>query len=147
MGVFRRQYPDGRVSKDWYINYRIHGKQFKRRIGPNKKLAEQVLMDIELKQAKGEFLGIHEVKRILFTDALDEYLAWAQVNKAPNTYTLNRFCGDRLRESLSGELAKLTAKQVEEYKIKRRGVCLRRPSTGSWPYSNTSARRRWSGAI
>jgi hypothetical protein len=42
MGVFRRRYRDGRLSKDWYINYRIHGKQYKRRIGPNKKLAEQV---------------------------------------------------------------------------------------------------------
>lgn len=28
MGVFRRTYPDGRVSNDWYINYRIHGKQW-----------------------------------------------------------------------------------------------------------------------
>jgi hypothetical protein len=25
MGVFRRRYPDGRVSKDWYINYRVNG--------------------------------------------------------------------------------------------------------------------------
>jgi hypothetical protein len=63
MGLFQRRYKDGRLSKDWYINYRIHGKQFKRRIGPNKKLAEQVLMDIELKQAKGDYLGIYEEKK------------------------------------------------------------------------------------
>lgn len=54
MGIFRRRYKDGRLSTDWYINYRIHGKQYKRKIGPNKKLAEQVLHDIELKQAKGD---------------------------------------------------------------------------------------------
>jgi hypothetical protein len=80
MGVYKRRYPDGRLSKDWYINYRIHGKQYKQKIGPNKKLAEQVLMDIELKQAKGDYLGVYEGKKILFTDCLEEYLAWAQVN-------------------------------------------------------------------
>ena len=63
MGVLRRQYPDGRLSKDWFIDYRINGKRYKRRIGPNKKLAEQVLMDIEVKKAKGDYLGVHEVKK------------------------------------------------------------------------------------
>jgi integrase len=120
MGVFKRRYPDGRESKDWYINYRIHGRQYKRKIGPNKKLAEQVLHDIELKQAKGEYLGVHEVKKITFADFLDEYLPWASVNKGANTYALNRFCADRLRETFTGYLAGLTAKQAEEYKVKRR---------------------------
>jgi hypothetical protein len=49
MGVFRRWYPDGQLSKDWYIDYRVNGKRYKRRIGPHKKLAEQVLMDVEVK--------------------------------------------------------------------------------------------------
>jgi hypothetical protein len=48
-----------------------------RRIGPHKKLAEQVLMDIEVKKAKGEYLGIHEAKKILFSDCLSEYLVIA----------------------------------------------------------------------
>jgi hypothetical protein len=114
MGVFRRRYPDGRVSKDWYIDYRINGRRFKRRIGPNKKLAEQVLMDVEVKKAKGDYLGIHEVKKVLFSVCLDEYLAWAQVNKAPNTYAMNRFYADRLRETFTGYLSAFTAKQVED---------------------------------
>jgi hypothetical protein len=74
MGVFRRRYPDGQLSKDWYIDYRVNGKRYKRRIGPHKKLAEQVLMDIEVKKAKGEYLGIHELKKITLADFLDEYL-------------------------------------------------------------------------
>jgi integrase len=122
MGVFRRRYPDGRLSKDWYIDYRLNGRRFKRRIGPNKKLAEQVLMDIEVKQAKGDYLGIHEVKKVLFSDCLGEYLEWAQVNKAPNTYAMNRYYADRLRETFSGYLSALTAKQVENYKVKRRAT-------------------------
>jgi integrase len=122
MGVFRRRYPDGRVSKDWYIDYRIDGRRFKRRLGPNKKMAEQVLMDVEVKKAKGDYLGIHEVKKVLFSDCLDEYLAWAQVNKAPNTFAMNRFYADRLREAFTCYLWALTAKQVEDYKVKRRAT-------------------------
>jgi integrase len=120
LSIFKRRYPDGRESTDWYIDYRINGKRFKKRIGPNKKLAEQVLMDIKVKKAKGEYLGVHEVKKIAFTDFLQEYLAWARVNKAQKTYELNRFCGDRLRELFTGHLAGLTAKQAEGYKVLRR---------------------------
>jgi hypothetical protein len=115
MGVFRRRYPDGQLSKDWYIDYRVNGKRYKRRIGPNKKLAEQVLMDVEVKKAKGDYLGIHEAKKILFSDCLSEYLEWAQVNKAPNTYVMNRYYADRLREAFTGYLSALTAKQVENF--------------------------------
>jgi integrase len=120
MGVFRRRYPDGRLSKDWYIDYRINGKRYKRKIGPNKKLAEQVLMDVEVKKAKGEHLGIQDAKKISIAEFIQEYLAWAQVNKGANTYALNRFCADRINETFSGYLAGLTAKQVEDYKVKRR---------------------------
>ncbi len=77
MGVFRRQYPDGRLSKDWSIDDQLNGKRYKRRIGPNKKLAEQVPMDIEVKKARGEYLGVHEVKKVLFRDCLNEYREWA----------------------------------------------------------------------
>jgi integrase len=122
MGVFRRRYPDGRLSKDWYIDYRINGRRFKRRIGPNKKLAEQVLMDVKVKKAKGEYLGVHEVKKLTVADFLAEYLTWASVNKGANTYALNRFCADRLREAFTGYLSGITAKQVEEYKVQRRKV-------------------------
>jgi integrase len=122
MAVFRRQYPDGRLSKDWYIDYRLNGKRYKRRIGPNKKLAEQVLMEIEVKKAKGEYLGVHEVKKITVADFLGEYLTWASVNKGANTYALNRFCADRLRGAFTSHLSGITAKQVEDYKVRRRAV-------------------------
>jgi integrase len=53
---------------------------------------------------------------------LSEYLEWAQVNKAPNTYVMNRYYADRLREAFTGYLSALTAKQVENYKVKRRAL-------------------------
>jgi hypothetical protein len=110
LGVFRRQYPDSRLSKDWYIDYRINGRRYKRRIGPNKKLAEQVLMDIEVKKAKGEYLRVHDVEKITVAEFLDAYLTWASVNKGANTYALNRFYADRLREVFTGQLARAYGK-------------------------------------
>jgi hypothetical protein len=81
MGVFRRRYPDGRVSKDWYIDYRINGRRFKRRIGPNKKVAEQVLMDVEVKKAKGDYLGIYAAKSLV-NQSMDFSPSPAPFNKA-----------------------------------------------------------------
>jgi hypothetical protein len=77
MGVFRRRSPHGRVRKDWYIDYRINGRRFKWRIGPNKKLAEQVLMDVEVKKAKGDYLGVYKEKKIRFPNFAKEYLSFA----------------------------------------------------------------------
>jgi integrase len=120
MAIYKRRYKDGTLSKDWYINYRVHGKQYKRKIGPNKKLAEQVLMDIELKQAKGEYLGIHEVKMIAFADFVEEYLAWAKAHKSAGTHALNVHCAKRLKRVFTGPLSAITARQVEQYIAQRR---------------------------
>jgi integrase len=117
MGVFRRRYPDGRLSKDWYINYRIHGKQYKRRIGSNKKLAEQVLMDIELKQAKGKFLGVYEQKKIRFADFAEEYLEFAKSTKAQSTYMGNVREMQRLLRAFDVYLSKLITAPIEKYKV------------------------------
>lgn len=119
MGLFRRRYKDGRLSKDWDINYRIHGKQYKRRIGPNRKLAEQVLMDIELKQAKGDYLGIYEEKKIPFADFARDYLEFAKSMKAPSTYAGNVREMQRLRRAFDVYLPKLTAALIEKYKVQR----------------------------
>lgn len=119
MGIFRRRYADGRVSKDWYIDYRINGKRCKRKIGPNKKLAEQVLMDVEVKKAKGEYLGIHEEKKIQFSVFAKEYLAFAEGTKAPSTYAGNIREMQRLERAFNGLLSKLTAAAIEKYKVQR----------------------------
>src|SRR5918995_6250917 len=119
MGVYKRRYPDGRLSKDWYINYRIHGKQYKQKIGPNKKLAEQVLMDIELKQAKGDYLGVYEEKKIPFADFASEYLAFAMSTKAPSTYAGNMREMQRLMRAFDGYLSKLATAMLEKYKVQR----------------------------
>jgi integrase len=119
MSVYKRRYNDGTLSKDWWINYRIHGKQYKRKIGPNKKLAEQILHDIELKALKGEYLGIYEEKKIPFADFAQEYLEFAKSTKAPSTYAGNVREMQRLMRSIDGYLPKLTTAMIEKYKIAR----------------------------
>jgi hypothetical protein len=65
---------------------------------------------------------VHEVKKITVADFLEEYLSWAIVNKGVNTYMLNRFCANPLREAFADHLSGIAAKQVEDYKVKRRAV-------------------------
>jgi integrase len=121
MGVFRRRYSDGRLSEDWYIDYCVNGRRYKRKIGPNKKLAEQVLMDIELKRVKGDYLEVYEEKKILFSEFAQEYLVFAKSTKAESTYAGNESEMRRLARAFNGYLSKLSANQIEKYKIARSG--------------------------
>ena len=76
-------------GKFWYIDYAYKGKRIRKRIGQSKKVAELTLKDIEVKIAKGEHLGIHDSKKILFESYGNEYLEYAKTNKADKTYELN----------------------------------------------------------
>lgn len=69
MGVFQK-------NGSWWIDFYHQGKRTRRKVGPSKKLAELALADVQLKQAKNEFLGICEPKKILFKDFAAEYLEY-----------------------------------------------------------------------
>ena len=58
MGVYKK-------GNYWYIDYYLRGQRKRKKIGPSKKLAEQVLKDVQVKIAKREFLDIAEEKKIL----------------------------------------------------------------------------------
>jgi len=49
MGIFQK-------GNNWYIDYYVKGRRKRKKIGPSKKLATQVLNDVRLKIAKGEYL-------------------------------------------------------------------------------------------
>lgn len=55
-------------GNNWYIDYYYKGRRKRKKIGPSKKLAIQVLNDVQLKIPKGEYLGIYEEKKITFND-------------------------------------------------------------------------------
>ena len=49
MGIFLK-------GKNWYIDYYVKGQRKRKKIGTSKKLALQVLQDVQLKLAKGEYV-------------------------------------------------------------------------------------------
>jgi len=80
MGIFRK-------GKKWYIdNYYLKGRRKRKRVGPSKKLSEQVLKDVQVNIARGEYLRIYDEKNILFEDHARHYLDFSRANKAWSTY-------------------------------------------------------------
>ena len=60
-------------GKIWYVDYSYRGRRRVRSTKQrDKRLAELVLKDIEVKIAKGELLGIHDRPRISFQDCVEK---------------------------------------------------------------------------
>ena len=113
MGVFNR-------GGNWWIDFYDQGKRVRRKVGPSKKLAELALADVQLKQAKNEFLGICEPKRILFQDFASEYMDYCRANKRKSTCERDLYVQrDLVRLWGTEQLDRITPKQVEDYKSSR----------------------------
>jgi|GEM_PF-786800 len=92
-----------------------------RRLLPDKRTAELVEKDLKLKEARGEYLGIREVKAVTFEAFSRDYLEYARTNLSPGRYELvesvNRvalvpFFGTRY-------LKDITPKAVEDFKTEK----------------------------
>jgi len=115
MGVYKK-------GKNWYIDYYLKGRRKRRKIGPSKKLAQQVLQDVHVKIAKGEYLGVYDKKKILFEDFSQQYLAFSKTNKAKSTQRRDRFSVAQLISVFKGKyLFEITPRMIEKYKAKRLG--------------------------
>ena len=114
MGVYKK-------GKNWYIDYYFRGRRKRRKIGPSKKLAEQVLKDVQVKIVKGEYLGVYEQKKIPFKEFGERYLAYSKTNKAWSTYKRrDRFSVAHLTNFFKGRyLFEITSRMIEDYKAKR----------------------------
>ena len=113
MGIFNR-------GGNWWIDFYHQGKRMRRKVGPSKKLAELALADIQVKQAKNEFLGICEPKRIQFKDFAVEYLDYSRVNKGKGTYKNDVWVIHRLIPVWGSEyMYRITPKMIEDYKSGR----------------------------
>ncbi len=71
MGVYQK-------NNVWYIDCDLKGQRKRKEIGASKKLAQQVLKDVQVKLIKKEYLGIHEEKKITFEDYAKDYLIFFQ---------------------------------------------------------------------
>jgi integrase len=108
-------------GKNWYIDYYVKGRRKRKKIGHSKKLALQVLQDVQLKIAKGEYLGIFDEKKIPFEEYAKQYLAFSKANKAWSTYQRrDRFSVDNLVSFFKGKyLFEITSEMIEKYKAAR----------------------------
>jgi len=110
MGVFQK-------GKNWYIDYYIKGRRKRKKIGSSKKLAMQVLNDVQLKIAKGEYLGVYEEKKIPFEDYAKQYLAFSKTNKAWTTYKRDRINIAHLISFFKDKyIFEITSQMIEKYK-------------------------------
>jgi integrase len=115
VAVYKRKYPDGRESDDWFVSWYVGGRQFKKKIGPNKRAAELYLKDIELKRVRGELLGIREEKRILFPDLAEKYKEWAKARKTHRTYLDESSAITRFKGRFLGLASSVSRKDIEAF--------------------------------
>ncbi|MFH0931873.1 MAG: site-specific integrase [Candidatus Zixiibacteriota bacterium] len=67
MGIFRKK-------DNWYLDYYVNGRRKREKIGPSKKLAEDVLHKRKLEIAENRFLDIRREKKVRFKDFTKTYL-------------------------------------------------------------------------
>jgi integrase len=114
VGVFKK-------GRHWYIDYYVKGVRKRKKIGPSKQVAELALAQVEVKIAKGEYLGIYEEKKVIFRQFAQEYLGYSQANKSLTSYRRDRITIDRWLTSFFGDqyLFQITLADAERYKQQR----------------------------
>jgi hypothetical protein len=108
----------------YWIDFKdLAERRHRRRIGPSKKVAEEVLNDIENKITRRLYLGIVDDSKITFAAFVEEW--WQRV-----AYTLAQTTQKRWRSiaelhllpAFPGLLRNINAAQVESYMAKRAGA-------------------------
>jgi integrase len=113
MGVYKK-------GNNWYIDYYLKGRRKRKKVGPSKKLAEQVLKDIQVKIVKGEYLGVFEEKKVLFEEFTQRYLVYSRSNKAFSSYKRDLVSLKSLLSAFGDKyLFEIIPQMAEEYKTKR----------------------------
>ena len=77
MAVFKK-------NGNWWIDCYINGQRIRRKVGPNKRVAGLAEKDLKVRAARGEWLGIDQVKRITFAEFAKEFMG-KQAGKAAST--------------------------------------------------------------
>lgn len=115
MGIFKRN------GNYWIDYYDADGRRHRKRIGPQKSLAQLALNDVKVKIAKGEYLGIYEEKKITFKEfAIKTYIPYAKMNFSSRTFERCKgIIEAHLIPYFDCYLYKITPKDIEAYKQKR----------------------------
>jgi site-specific recombinase XerD len=113
MGIFKK-------GNNWYVDYYLKGRRKRKKVGPSKKLAEQILKDIQVKTARGEYLGVFEEKKILFSDFFPRYLDFSRTNKAYSSFKRDIVSSNSFLPEFGDKyLFEIIPQMIEEYKTNR----------------------------
>lgn len=119
MGTVRK------IAKSWWIDYRIDGKRFRKRIGKSKQIAQLALSDIEVKIAKRRAGFFVSDKKL--ADYIPQFLSYIRVHVKPSTAKRYVQIINHLEDfliTLEDSLVKLsqvTPPVIEQYKLYRLG--------------------------
>jgi integrase len=109
-----------RNGQYWIDYYDGDGRRHRKKIGPQKNVAKNALKDVQVKIAKGEYLGIYEERRTPFKVFGEKYLNMIAPNVSPTSF--ERFEGivnNHLIPAFPVYLYKISKKQIQEYIQKR----------------------------
>jgi len=113
MGIYQR-------GDNWYIDYYVKGRRKRKKIGPSKKLALQVLKDVQVKIVKKEYLGIYEDNKIAFGKYSKQYLEYSKANKAKLSHKRDTVSTAHLTSYFKDKyIYEITPQMIEKYKIAR----------------------------
>jgi len=106
----------------WWIDFfDEEGKRHRRKVGPNKRVAKEVLNDILAKVARAEYLGVVEEKKITFSDFAKEYLErYGKTRLSHRSYEREKgIVRNHLIPFFGGYLKAITKAKIESYMAKR----------------------------
>lgn len=110
-------------TKTWYATAYDRGKRIYVRVGPSKKVAEQVERDLKTQIAKRKFFGVTDESSMVFADFVPRYLAYSETNKRPESASRDARSLKALAATFGSQrLAEIAPEMVECYKQQRARV-------------------------
>lgn len=115
MAVFQRH-------GEWYVDYYANGRRKREKVGPSKKLAQDVLRKRQVQVAENKFLDIRKEEKVKFRDFAQTFL---ETHSKPNKRSwITDVCLLKHLTSQFGDkfLFEIDPVMVEKYKIERKRV-------------------------
>lgn len=114
MGVYRR-------GKNWHIDFYAYGRRVRQKIGPNKKLAEKILLKLKTAVIENKYLDIKKKAKVKFETQVGQYLIYAKANK--RSWDRDQKSLKNLSRCFAGKyLYEITSYDIENYKMERSKV-------------------------
>lgn len=119
----------------WYVDLRVNGRRYRKRVGKSKQLAELALKDLEVKAERNQ-LGFLERKEISVEAFIQEYLTYSAANNRPSTTqryksALDNFLRFIKEKTNVNQLIDITPETIEKFKIWRKTISVAK--NGSHP--------------